>query len=92
MKREKAIEVICIEGKDAALGFFTRHPHLGLAIAINLQCELSASLELLREYRENHRRHIDFNTRCTPEGRVEAYPIICDLCKKADQLLGVEGV
>jgi hypothetical protein len=43
-----ATERICIGGKNSAIDFFSRHPHLGVAIAVDLQCELTERKDQLR--------------------------------------------
>jgi hypothetical protein len=45
---DAATERICIGGKDSAIDFFSRHPDLGLAIAVDLQCELTERKDQLR--------------------------------------------
>lgn len=77
LEREKAIELVRRAWlKDGSLAPYAWHKKH----AIDLQCSLSASLELLREYREQ----------CAFCAHRSAS--WCDLCKKADQLLGVEGL
>lgn len=51
---DEAIEIICFGGKEAALGFFQRHPHLGLNVAIAAQADLmQRESQLLAALKEN---------------------------------------
>lgn len=41
-QEEAALRRICIGGREDALSFFARHPRLGHAVAIQIQCEADA--------------------------------------------------
>ena len=45
---EKATERVCIGGKDAGIDFFKRHPSLGFAVAVGIQCEVNALRDALQ--------------------------------------------
>jgi hypothetical protein len=63
---EAAIQRICIGGEDAGIAFFQRHPHLGFAIAVYTQCELTEALAKLAESQkreEEFQRELDQATR-----------------------------
>lgn len=47
--RDAAATKLCIGGREAGVAFFGRHPHLGFAVAEDLQCELTEAKELLHK-------------------------------------------
>jgi len=46
---EKAELQLCIGGKAAGVAFIERHPELGFALAVDLQCENNEARELLEK-------------------------------------------
>lgn len=46
-----AADEVCSGGKVAGIEFFGRHPELGFAVAVDLQCELNEARELLLRVR-----------------------------------------
>jgi transposase-like protein len=47
-ERERAANQICNGGKESAIAFFGRHPHLGYAVAEELQCEVNVLKKALQ--------------------------------------------